>query len=79
MSHEHNHTHSHNEAFTTFEEQVALLSYMLHHNEHHAEELHDLAHNIQGDASNLIHEAVHIFEDGNKKLAQALELLQKGE
>lgn len=76
-SHDHTHTHSHPEVGTSTEENVALLSYMLHHNEHHAEELHELAHNLNGEASNLIHEAVTLFNQGNDKLAQALACIHK--
>lgn len=69
MSHEHTHSHP--------EENVALLDYMLHHNEHHAKELDELAHSLNEEASSLIHEAVELFEQGNKKLEQALACLKK--
>lgn len=74
--HHHDHSHSHAEAPASKEEQLALLAYMLHHNEHHAEELHELAHGIDGEASALIHEAVALFNQGNEKLAAALSLLK---
>ncbi|MCF0105834.1 MAG: cobalt transporter [Holdemanella sp.] len=77
MSHSHDHSHHHHDIPASTDENVALLAYMLHHNEHHAEELHELAHNLDGDVSNLIHEAVSFFEKGNEKLAQALERMQK--
>ena len=41
-THTHAHTHSHSAASSP-EEALALLKYMLDHNKHHAEELHDLA------------------------------------
>ena len=54
---------------------------MLGHNRHHAEELHELAHGMDGEAAQLIHDAVVDFELGNEKLAEALHILQeaKGE
>lgn len=73
--HDHEHTHSH----TSPEESLALLDYMLGHNRHHAQELHDLAHGLESDeAAQLIHDAVVDFEAGNEKLAEALAVL-KGE
>lgn len=55
---------------------------MLEHNRSHAEELHDLGHALAGqgraEAAELVHGAVHYFEHGNEKLAEALELI-KGE
>ena len=41
-THTHAHTHTH-AAASSPEEALALLKYMLDHNRHHAEELHDLA------------------------------------
>lgn len=76
--HEHNHDHHHCHACeTNTEETVALLRYMLDHNRHHADELHDLAHNLDADAKELIHAAVIDFERGNDKIAKALNILTK--
>ena len=72
--HEHEHTHSSHSP----EEAIALLSYMTAQNRHHAEELHDLAHSAGDSAAELIHEAVRLFNEGNKKLVQALSAM-KGE
>ena len=44
--HDHEHTHSHDHHSP--EEALALLTYMLGHNRHHAEELHELAHDVDG-------------------------------
>ena len=60
------------------EETVALLAYMVTHNQHHAEELHELAHSVEGEAAQLLHEAVVDLTVGNEKLAEALRIL-KGE
>ncbi len=51
---------------------------MVQHNRHHAEELHELAHSIEGEAAQLLHEAVVDLTVGNEKLAEALRIL-KGE
>lgn len=74
----HTHEHSHNHSAASPEETLALLEYMLGHNRHHAEDLHKLAHNISGEAAELLHEAVKDFKSGNDKLETALKLL-KGE
>lgn len=74
--HDHNHEHHHDHAAGSKEEAVALLKYMLDHNTHHAEELHDLGHHVEGEASELIHQAVADFKSSNEKLAKALELLK---
>lgn len=74
--HEHNHNHCH-ACETNTDETVALLKYMLDHNRHHADELHDLAHNLDGDAKQLVHAAVIDLESGNDKIAKALNLLTK--
>lgn len=76
--HDHSH-HDHEHSHTSPEESLALLDYMLKHNRHHAQELHDLAHDLGNDeAAQLIHDAVVDFEAGNEKLAEALAVL-KGE
>ena len=79
-SHDHEHSHHHHE-HASAAESLALLTYMLGHNRHHAEELHELAHGLDGEAAQLIHDAVIDFEVGNEKLAEALHILQetKGE
>ena len=41
--HEHTHEHGHTHEVHSPEETVALLTYMVGHNQHHAEELHELA------------------------------------
>lgn len=76
-----NHTHSHphaHEGNMSAEETLALLEYMAGHNEHHAQELHKIAHNVEGSAAELIHEAVNFMNSGNEKLRAALKII-KGE
>lgn len=58
------------------EERLALLKYMLSHNAHHAEELHELAHSVSGEAHELIHLAVDRIEESNKMLEKAVCLLE---
>ena len=76
--HPHGHDHTHGAAASP-EETLALLTYMLGHNRHHAEELHELAHGVEnGEACELIHAAVDDLTSSNEKLAAALSLI-KGE
>ena len=75
--HTHDHDHHHHQGHASPEESLALLTYMLGHNRHHAEELHELAHGMDGEAAQLIHDAVVDFELGNEKLAEALHILQE--
>lgn len=75
--HDHNHPHEHHHDTPTSKvETVALLKYMLDHNTHHAEELHEMGHSVEGEASELIHQAVKALQDSNDKLAAALLLLK---
>ena len=70
-------THSHSHAAASSpEEALALLTYMLNHNRHHAEELHDLAHCFDEVSGDLVHEAVDKLEESNALLEQALSLLK---
>lgn len=80
-----NHTHSHeghtHEGHTHHnpEEAAALLKYMIDHNKHHGEDLHEICHALadagKNEAAELVHKAMHIYEDGNEALEQALKLL----
>lgn len=74
----HDHTHDHCHDAHSPEEALALLMYMLGHNRRHAEELHELAHSADGEARQLLHDAVADFTRGNEKLEAALRIL-KGE
>lgn len=83
--HDHEHTHSHcshdcGNGCTGEEdctrETIALLSYMLDHNQHHAAELDQMADNLVklglDSAAKQIKEAVSDFQKGNMRLAMAL-------
>lgn len=74
---EHTHEHGHTHEVHSPEETVALLTYMVGHNQHHAEELHELAHSVEGEAQQLLHEAVVELTLGNEKLAEALRILKE--
>ena len=73
-THSHGHTHSHATASSP-EEALALLKYMLDHNRHHAEELHDLAHSFDEVTADLIHDAVDKLGESNDLLEPALSLI----
>ncbi len=82
-SHEHTHadgtthTHSHShEVASSPEEALALLTYMLDHNKHHAEELHDLGHCFDSVEADLIHDAVDKLNESNVLIEQALSLIK---
>ena len=75
-SHDHTHSHDHDHQHHSPEEALALLSYMVQHNRHHAEELHELAHSLEDEPAQLLHDAILDFNLGNEKLDEALKLLK---
>lgn len=76
--HEHGH-HDHDaDSIESPEKREALLAYMVDHERSHADELHEMAHQIDGEAADLIHEAVDLFTQGADKLEAALNVM-KGE
>ena len=76
--HHHSHDHSHSYATASSpEEALALLKYMLNHNTHHAEELHDLAHSFDDESvADLLHDAVDKLGESNSLIEQALSLIE---
>ncbi|MBQ9489059.1 MAG: cobalt transporter [Lachnospiraceae bacterium] len=79
-SHEHhheNHDHSSKETPVSREELLALLSYMVSHNQHHAEELSELAKQADGTAREALTKAISLFDEGNKQLELALDEMKK--
>jgi hypothetical protein len=74
--HVHPHTHEHLEDPAKIK---ALLDYMVDHNQHHGEEIRELAHSLyhagQQEAADLLNDGVKDFDQGNEKLAKALKLL----
>ncbi len=62
------------------EELVALIDYLIKHNEHHNKELEDLANSLKDvnhDAYLKVIEAINSFKEGNKNLSFALKELSK--
>lgn len=62
------------------EELVALIDYLIHHNEHHNKELEDLANSLKEvdkEAYSKVIEAIAFFKEGNEKLSVALKELGK--
>ena len=73
---EHTHEHSHDQAAGT-NKTLVLMQYMLDHNEHHTDELAQMAKTLgENEAAAVVMEAVEEFIKGNEKLAQAIELMQ---
>lgn len=77
---EHPHAHTHEGGKTqTPEETVALLKYMVEHNRHHGEDLHEIYHALadagSAETAEIVHQAMHLFEDANEKLEQAMKKL----
>ena len=62
-------------------ETIALLTYMLQHNEHHAAELDQMADNLEkmglASSAKTIKEAVADFQKGNMRLGLALTLVKE--
>ncbi len=62
------------------QELTALIGYMIHHNEHHNEELEELASSLKGmneGAYAKVEEAIASFKKGNLALEEALKELGK--
>jgi len=79
-SHEHTHEHGHG-GFESVEQATALMTYMLDHNRHHAEELHDVCHKLEdmgkADAAEKLGAALERYYEGNELLAEALKALKE--
>ena len=77
-SHEHKHEgeccggHGHSHKVNNPDETLALLSYMLDHNRHHAEDLHEIYHSLEAngktEAAAVLREAMHDYSHANDKL-----------
>lgn len=78
--HEH-HGHEHSHAIQSKEETFATLGYMLKHNQHHTEELRELAHNLEHldytQAAEELKRCAESYDKGNEQLAAVLESLNK--
>jgi len=71
----HAHSHTGTEFSGGLEETKALLSYMIHHNEHHAEELAALMDSLPKRAQKKLTTAIGTFEAANVELQQVLDCL----
>ena len=80
-AHSHPHDHAAVSGFESSEQAMALMGYMLDHNRHHAEELHELCHKLAAsgktEAAALLHDAVDQFGEGNALLEAALEKMKQ--
>ena len=74
-SHTHDDTHTHSEGAASLKETKALLAYMLHHHEHHAEELADLLDSLPKHAQKKLTIAIGSFEAANVELQEVLDCL----
>lgn len=74
------HGHDHSRKENSPDETLALLTYMLDHNRHHAEDLHEIYHSLEAngksEAAAILHDAMHDFGHANDKLEQALKLIK---
>ena len=89
--HDHGHTHTDHACENSHcgscnegdckNETLALLTYMLQHNEHHAAELDQMADNLEkmglSSSAKTIKEAVADFQKGNMRLGLALTLVKE--
>jgi hypothetical protein len=75
-SHPHDEAHTHSEGTNSLNETKALLSYMLHHNEHHAEELAALLDSLPKNAQKKLTLAIGSFEAANVQLQKVLDCLE---
>ena len=73
----HHQHHDNDHTLHSREEAIALLNYMADHTRHHNEELHDIAHSLDGEAEELIHSACDSFAQGIESLDTALALLKE--
>ena len=76
----HGHTHA-EQAPIGYEEALKLLGYMLDHNRHHTEELHELFHALDDagcyDAADELENAMRCYRSGNEALENALDLAKQ--
>lgn len=76
-AHTHPHVHELGNGAEDYDKVKALLSYMVHHNEHHVEELADLMEQLPPTAQKRLKTAIGTFEVANVELQTVLECLEK--
>ena len=79
MSEHHHHHHDHHDhhGVPSAEEALALLKYMIDHNEHHNEELLELSKAFPEAVQETIKDAVAVMSQGCEKLREALKQAEK--
>lgn len=74
------HEHGNHITHSAEEEQIALLSYMISHNKSHTDEIREVARatetTAQG-ASELLNDAISLYDAGTEKLAEALSIIKE--
>ena len=75
-SHSHNESHTHTAGTIDMQETKALLAYMIHHNDHHAEELAGLLGSLPKNAQKKLTIAIGTFEAANVELQEVLACLE---
>ena len=76
-SHDHDHPHTHDaDAAPDPAKTKALLAYMVHHNEHHADELASLLDSLPERAKKKLSSAIGAFEAANVELREVLACLE---
>lgn len=77
--HDHHEHHHHDHTGTPMEELVAMMHYMVHHNQAHAKELAGLAQQLADAGNTAAYEAVMLavadFDRGNERLDAVLRSL----
>lgn len=78
MCSEHQHPHP-PETGTTADEQIALLAYMHHHNEHHLDEFEEILKALKdnGAAAELLHQGIELLKAANEKFAATITALKE--
>lgn len=74
------HEHHHHHDISNKDEVLALITYMVNHNKSHTSELESLANRIDDkSAYESVMNAIENYNKGNECLANALDMLKKGE
>jgi hypothetical protein len=78
--HDGGHDHDHKSGVDNIEEALAYLKYTLHHNGHHADELHDLAHTLEhlgrADVAEELHNCMEDMRCANDHLENSIKILE---
>ena len=75
--HTHSHEHTHDDGPKDIEKVKALLTYMISHNDHHAEEMADLLDSLPENPREKLQKAIGMFEAANVELGEVLESLKQ--